>query len=352
MKQLPEWVKRFNTSGVSETYLKPWNTLLPIASYTESDTDLNTFEGGFEGQDYATFPYDLKALSEKNDGYDILKATPYGNSLLVDFAIEALKNEALGQDDITDVLTVSFSSTDYVGHNFGVNSKEVEDTYIRLDRDLARLLKALDTQVGVSNYTLFLTSDHGAVNVPSYLTSKKIPSGYISNSELKKALNETLVKRLGYSGFIKKVSNNQVFLDTEIINNYKLDLNTIQDAIVTILMEQPMVYKAYSAKTMQTTQFTTGIPYLLQNGYNQKHSGHVLYDLEPAYISYSKTGSTHGSGLNYDTHVPLLFYGNGIKKGETFMKTEITSIAPTISALLGISFPNGSSKVILDFVLE
>ncbi len=138
MNELPKWVSDFNTSEAAESYLKVWNTLYEISTYTESGTDENNFEGGFKGKDKATFPYDLAALSKDNRGFDILKATPYGNSLTTDFAIAAIKAEELGQDDITDVLTVSFSSTDYVGHNFGVNSKEVEDTYIRLDKDIER----------------------------------------------------------------------------------------------------------------------------------------------------------------------------------------------------------------------
>ncbi|HMQ45220.1 MAG TPA: alkaline phosphatase family protein, partial [Mariniflexile sp.] len=148
MNTLPKWVNDFNTSNRAASYLKPWNTLYNIETYTESGSDLNNFEGGFKGKETATFPYDLQVLKDQNGGFDILKATAYGNSIVADFAIAAISGEQLGQDNITDVLTVSFSSTDYVGHNFGVNSKEIEDTYIRLDLDLERFLKALDEKVG------------------------------------------------------------------------------------------------------------------------------------------------------------------------------------------------------------
>ena len=121
MNSLPKWVKDFNASKTAESYLKEWNTLYDIDTYTESGSDLNTFEGGFKGKDNATFPYDLAALKDKNKGFDIIKATPYGNSIVTDFAIEAITAEQLGKDNYTDVLTVSFSSPDYVGHNFGVN---------------------------------------------------------------------------------------------------------------------------------------------------------------------------------------------------------------------------------------
>lgn len=168
MNSLPNWVNDFNKSDKVASNLKPWNTLYNIETYTESGSDLNDFEGGFKGKEAATFPYDLNVLKDQNGGFDILKSTPYGNTIVADFAIAALNGEQLGQDTNTDVLTVSFSSTDYVGHNFGVNSKEIEDTYIRLDKDLERFFKALDEKVGKENYTVFLTADHAAIDVPAY----------------------------------------------------------------------------------------------------------------------------------------------------------------------------------------
>ncbi len=352
LETLPSWVKTFNDTGAAESYLKEWNTLYDINTYTESGSDLNAFEGGFKGKETATFPYDLKALSKTNRGYDIIKATPYGNSIVADFAIAALDGEQLGQDNITDVLTVSFSSTDYVGHNFGVNSKEVEDTYIRLDKEIERLLNALDAKVGKGNYTLFLSSDHGAVEVPSYLESVKVPSGYFNNDAFKKTLNETIISNYKAESFIKNISNNQVFLDREVIKGYGLNLIEVQQALVDVIIGYPQVYKAYTASSMTNAEFSRGVEHLLQNGFNQKRSGDVLYVLDPAVISYSKTGSTHGSALNYDTHVPLLFFGKGINTGSTLQHTTIPDIAPTMSALLGISFPNGATGKPLEFVIE
>lgn len=349
---LPSWVTSFNASDVAESYLKTWDTFYDIDTYTESGSDLNTFEGGFKGKETATFPYDLKALSKENKGFDILKATAYGNSLTTDFAIAAIDGEQLGQDAYTDVLTVSYSSTDYVGHNFGVNSKEIQDTYIRLDHDLERLINALDAQVGKGEYTLFLTSDHGAIEVPSYLESVKIPAGYVDNKMRKKRLNAFMTETYGASDLIESVSNYQIFLNREKLDSLHLDLETVQKRIVNEVITYPNVDKAYTATTMSSAYFSDGIEELLQNGFNQRRSGDVIIVDDPSYISYSRTGSTHGSGLNYDTHVPLLFYGKGISKGSTFQKTRIVDIAPTISALLGISFPNGAIGLPLEFVLK
>lgn len=352
MESLPEWVKEFNASSVAESYLREWNTFYDINTYTESGSDLNAFEGGFKGKENATFPYDLATLKAKNKGFDIIKATPYGNSIVADFAIKAIEAEQLGKDNITDILTVSFSSTDYVGHNFGVNSKEVEDTYIRLDKDLERLFKVLDEKVGVGEYTLFLTSDHGAVEVPAYLQSAKIPAGYFNKDEFKKQLNGFLLKEFSASDLIEKISNDQIFLNKTRLNQLDLDLSNVQDVVVNEIINYKHIDKAYSSETMQKAYYANGIEALIQNGYHQKRSGDIIFVKDPAVISYSKTGSTHGSGSTFDTHVPLLFYGNGIKKGNTLTKTEITDIAPTISALLGIGFPNGSTGNVLGFVID
>ncbi|MFD2915991.1 alkaline phosphatase PafA [Psychroserpens luteus] len=350
--ELPKWVSDFNASEAAESYLKVWDTYYDISTYTESGSDENAFEGGFKGKEKANFPYDLAKLKDDNRGFDILKATPYGNSLTTDFAIEAIKGEQLGQDDITDVLTVSFSATDYVGHNFGVSSKEIEDTYIRLDKDLERFFKFLDQQVGEGNYTVFLTADHGAVEVPSYLQSMKIPSGYLNNKETRTRFTDYLNAKFKSSDLIENISNDQIFLNRKHIDSLGLNINDVQEAMVNELIGYTHVEKVFSAHTMTTSNFTNGIESLLQNGYNQKRSGDIILVADPGYISYGKTGSTHGSGLNYDTHVPLLFFGKGINHGETYDKTVIPDIAPTMSALLGISFPNAATGKPLGFVID
>ena len=352
MEELPGWVAKFNKDDNVEKYLQTWNTLYDIATYAESGNDLNEFEGGFRGKETATFPYDLKALSEQNGGFDILKSTPFGNSIVTDFAIAAIEGEDLGKDEITDVLAISYSSTDYIGHNFGVNSKEVQDSYLRLDKDLERLFNELDNKVGKGNYTVFLTADHGAVHVPAYLKSLKIPAGYISSTQTRAKFRNFLKEKYGSADLVENVSNNQVFLNRVKLAELGLDLKKVQEAIVNEIINYRGIDKAYTAYAMLNASFNYGIEKLLQNGFNQKRSGDVIYVYDPATISYSMTGSTHGSGLNYDTHVPLLFYGNGINQGSTYNSTRVIDIAPTISALLGINFPNGNTGQPLGIVLK
>lgn len=352
MNELPKWVQDFNSSNQANSYFKEWNTLYDISTYIESAADQNDFEGGFKGKETVTFPYDLAALKDKNGGFELLKATPYGNSLTTDFALAAIDGEALGKDNSTDVLTVSYSSPDYVGHNFGVSSKEVQDTYLRLDKDLERLFKGLDAKVGKGNYTVFLTADHAAVEVPSYLSSLKIPAGYFDGKAFREQLNAFLKATYKADDLIENFSNNQIFLNRAKIFEMGLKLQDVQQAIVNEIIAYKHIDKAYTGMSMTQASFSTGIEELVQNGYNQKRSGDVIYVYDPSVMSYSLTGSSHGTSFNYDTHVPLLLFGKGIKHGKTLKKTSITDIAPTMSAVLGISFPNGATGQPLDFVLE
>ncbi|MBW2962700.1 alkaline phosphatase PafA [Mesonia aestuariivivens] len=351
-EELPTWVNTFNAAHHAEKYLKTWNTLYPIDTYAESGSDLNTYEYSFKNSTSAEFPYDLKKLSNDNGGYSILKNTPFGNNLTTDFALAAIEGEQLGKDDFTDVLTLSYSCTDYVGHNFGVNSKEIEDTYLRLDQDIARVLNFLDENVGEGNYTIFLTADHGAVDVPNYLSAQKIPSGYFSMREFKEDVKAFLGNEYGAIDLIENISNNQVFFNHESLKNRNIDEADFANHLKRFMLNYKHVYKVFTREMLENGTYQNGIPALVQNGFNQKRSGDIAFEFDPAYISYPEKGSTHGSSLSHDTHVPLIFFGKGIKNGATTERTEVTDIAPTISALLGISFPNGMTGDVLYKIID
>ena len=351
METLPSWVTQFN-SKVPQQYKKPWDLLKSEKAYIQSGSDKNNYEGAYRGETAAVFPHDLVSLWEANGAYDILKATAYGNSLTADFALAALKGENLGKGVDTDFLAISFSSTDYVGHQFGVNSREIEDTYYRLDLDLERLLKALDAQVGPGNYSLFLTADHAAVQVPSYLKDLKIPSGYFDSKVFMEKLNAYVADQFGSEDIIENISNYQVFLNRGLVAQLDIDLKGMQEDLAQFILQDSAVERTYTAHQMWGGEYTKGIPYILQNGYNPKRSGDVLFVLKPAVISYSRTGSTHGSPQIYDTHTPLLFYGKGFKRGASYERSEIPDIAPTLAAMLGIAFPNGTTGKPLTQVLE
>jgi predicted AlkP superfamily pyrophosphatase or phosphodiesterase len=352
MDELPQWVIEFNAQKSVDQYKKPWTTLKDIDSYMESGTDNNNYEGLFDGQSTPTFPHDLVGLWDTNGKYSILKSTPYGNSLTTDFALEALDKESLGTDSFTDFLAISFSSTDYVGHKWGVNSKEVEDTYLRLDQDLKHLLETLDKKVGAGEYTVFLTADHAAINVPAFLRDKKLPGGVVDSKKMDDRLTEYLKYTYGTTDIVKKKSNNQLFLDYKVIKSLDLDIDHVEEALALELLQYDGIYKVFTANQMWQNQYTTGVPHIVQNGFNQKRSGDVLFVFDPGSGNYGDTGSTHGSPWNYDTHAPLLFYGKGIKKGGTVSRTEIPDIAPTIAALMGMNAPSGATGEPIKAVIE
>jgi len=352
MEQLPQWVQDFNDAEIAKTYLKTWTPLKDINSYLQSGIDRNNFEFGFDGKDTAEFPYDLKALARKNDHFDIIKATPFGNDLTAAFAKAAITGESLGQDEVTDVLTLSFSSTDYVGHNFGVNSKEIQDTYMRLDLNIAEILEFLDEQVGEDEYTVFLTADHGGVDVPAYLRSQKVPAGYFDELTLKEKLGDFSSRVFKNKDIISNISNGQVFLNYEKLLELNLSVEEVTSIMSHFLLKQDKISRVFTRNELQTGSFNNQVGELVQNGFHQKRSGDLVYVVDPGYIVYPEKGTTHGSGFTYDTHAPLLFYGKGIRKGETFDKTFIRDIAPTVSAMLGIAFPNASTGNPLKQVLE
>ncbi|KGL64251.1 alkaline phosphatase PafA [Polaribacter sp. Hel1_85] len=353
MKDLPKWVKDFNLDNKADEYLnKPWETLYDIKSYTNSRDDDNIYEGKLVGQKSPTFPKNLKSLRSKNGNFSLIKTIPAGNTFTADFAKAAIIGEKLGKSEYTDFLAVSFSSTDYIGHKYGVSAIETEDTYLRLDKDLADFFKFLDQQVGKENYTLFLTADHAAVHAPSYLQSLKIPAHYLNLQKFREFVLKITKKYFNSIELIENVSNYQIFLDKEKVESLGLDVNTVAQKLADEVVYFDEIYKAVTARTLQTTQFSTGILNSLQNGYNQKLSGDVLMIPNPATLIRERTGTSHGSGYSYDTHVPVIFYGNGINQGATSKRYNITDIAPTIANFLNIEAPNGTNGVVIDEVLE
>ena len=353
MEELPDWVKAFNSNNKADAYLnETWETLYDIKTYSQSRADNNIYENNLNGQEKPVFPKNLEKLRVQNDNFSLIKTIPAGNTYTVDFAKAVIKGEQLGKSEFTDFLAVSFSSTDYVGHRYGVASVETEDTYLRLDKDLAHFFNFLDTEVGKENYTLFLTADHAAVHVPSYLQSLKIPAHYISTAKLKKFLSDITQKYFNSKELIENISNYQIFLNQEKIEALGFNKNTVAQRLADEVLSFDKIYKAVTAETLQTTNFTEGIMHSLQQGYNPKFSGDVLMIPYPATLNYSRKGTSHGSGYSYDTHVPVIFYGNGIKKGASKKTYKIIDIAPTISNLLKIEAPNGTSGKIIEEVLK
>ena len=353
INKLPKWVVDFNNAKKIDQYIQQsWNSLYDITTYTNSIKDENHFEGKFTGEITTSFPHNISKLRFINGNYDIIKTTPFGNTFTVDFAKAAIIGENLGKTNYTDFLAVSFSSTDYIGHKFGPASKEIEDTYLRLDKDLAHLLNFLDKEIGKDKYTVFLTADHAAVHVPAYLQSLKIPAHYLNLTQLKESILKITQQYFKSKDLIENVSNYQIFLNKEKIEALGFTKSQVAEKLAEEVIDLSGIYKAVTAKTLQTNHFSEGILNSLQNGYNQKISGDVLLIPYPATLTGRKTGTSHGSGYSYDTHVPIIFYGNGISKGVSKKRYNIIDIAPTISNLLKIEAPNSSTGKIIKEALK
>ena len=356
---LPQWVETFNGLKLADSYLNQiWNTVLPITQYIESSQDESPYERKLQGKEKPVFPYNLKELRKTNGDFDLLAATPFGDDLLTEFAKASILGEQMGKDADTDFLAISFSCPDIVGHAMGPNSIEVEDTYIRLDKNIEDLLKTLDKEVGENNYVVFLTADHAVAEVPQYLKDNRIPAGNFAVSTLEVNLNDFLQKYFPGKKIIEKISNDQIFLNQDLFagdpKSAGIDLLIATELITNYLQSVEGVAQVFSKAVLKQGAYNeTGIKGMMVRGFNFKRSGDIAYQLEPHWISGGGAqGTTHGSAYSYDTHVPILFYGKGIKQGASSSYHAITDIAPTLSVLLKIKFPSGCTGQPISEILD
>jgi predicted AlkP superfamily pyrophosphatase or phosphodiesterase len=356
---LPQWVETFNGLKLADSYLNQiWNTVLPITQYIESSQDESPYERKLQGKEKPVFPYNLKELRKTNGDFDLLAATPFGDDLLTEFAKASIAGEQMGKDADTDFLAISYSCPDIVGHAMGPNSIEIEDTYIRLDKNIEDLLKTLDKEVGENNYVVFLTADHAVAEVPQYLKDNRIPAGNFAVSSLEVNLNDFLQKYFPGKKIIEKISNDQIFLNQDLFagdpKSAGIDLLIATELITNYLQSVEGIAQVFSKAILKQGAYNeTGIKGMMVRGYNFKRSGDIAYQLEPNWISGGGAqGTTHGSAYSYDTHVPILFYGKGIKQGASSSYHAITDIAPTLSVLLKIKFPSGCTGQPISEILD
>jgi predicted AlkP superfamily pyrophosphatase or phosphodiesterase len=356
---LPPWVDTFNGLKLADSYLnQTWNTVLPITQYTESSQDESPYERKLQGKERPVFPYNLNELRKTNGDFDLLAATPFGDDLLTEFAKSTIAGEQMGKDSDTDFLAISYSCPDIVGHAMGPNSIEIEDTYIRLDKNIEDLLKTLDKEVGENNYVVFLTADHAVAEVPQYLKDNRIPAGNFAVSSLEVNLNDFLQKYFPGKKIIEKISNDQIFLNQDLFvgdpKSAGIDLLIATELIGNYLQSVEGVGQVFSKAILKQGAYNeTGIKGMMVRGYNFKRSGDIAFQLEPNWISGGGAqGTTHGSAYSYDTHVPILFYGKGVKQGHSSSYHAITDIAPTLSVLLKIKFPSGCTGQPITEILD
>ncbi len=340
MQQLPQWVQDFNKRNLNDSLMKlNWNTLYPINTYTESTTDDNAYEGITKGESRPVFPHQTSLSVGKDKG--AIRATPYGNTITRLMAEACIEGEQLGRNTTTDFLAVSFSSTDYVGHQYAPNSIEIEDTYLRFDKDLDLLLAFLDKKVGKGNYTVFLTADHGGAHNPGFLNDHRLPGKSVTINKINKELNQFLAAKFKDTALVSSLMNYQVYLNEKAIQDSKLDRELVRNEIINWFRVQDGVTQVIDLEHPDKSVVPEPVKSMVTNGYFANRCGSIQIILNPGWFSgYGNTGTTHGSWNPYDTHIPLLWYGWGIKKGETSRTTHMTDISATLASLLHIQAPS------------
>lgn len=335
----PAWVNDFNAKDFYAEYLQEgWSLLKDKKAYSQLKDD-RPFERPFMEDGKVVFPYKLKKYYEK-EGDEILKTVPQGNQILADFAKTLILNEEMGKDEQLDFLSISFSATDYIGHQFGVQSREVMDTYLRLDQTLADFFLFLDQEME-GEYVVFLTADHGAAENRNSLKEKGIPSGYLNLKQIQKDLEGLLDSLYGHQKWISIISNMNVYFNYD-LSSYLAEKGTewveVEKIVYDFLLKQPGVYGVYHPDFGNTDDFLNGNT---ARGFNNEESGDMVIIEKANWNTYPSTGSGHASPYSYDTHVPLLIYGKGIEAFSIDEHFSVTDIIPSFASQLGISQTDG-----------
>lgn len=347
MRQLPGWVSAFNARRLPDQYMRnDWNLLLPMEAYALSDRDTPDYEGIIEGLKEPGFPHELSTITQKK--LSAFKTTPYAATATFEMARAAIQGERLGGGSVTDFLSVSISSTDYIGHTFGPNSLEVQDAYIRLDRDISEFLQYLDKELGRGNYLLFLTADHGVSQIPEFLSGHHIPSGHFDNDTLRLHLNRLVQEKTGLADAVRTVTNYQLYL-VELPVEKKAE---VQQVILSGLRSYPFISHAFLMNELGKSSLPEPVRSRMINGYYPARSGDIGFLVNSGYVEGDRKGTSHGLWNPYDAHIPLVFFGTGIASGKTYREVGITDIAPTVSALLQIQMPSGSVGTVIGELLQ
>ncbi len=353
MDSLPQWVRDFNSKSYGDLYLeRTWETLLPISEYTESMLDNNPYETGFDGQ--ITYPYDLARISTKNrteKDYSLLMSTPWGNTYTKDLAIAAIVNEELGQRGVSDIIHIGFNATKYLANNFSTWSMEMQDTYLRLDQDIAHLLGFLDDQLGLENVVVYLTAENALADDPKTLEESRIPSGFFNYRTSISLLKSYLNAIYGQGDWVTFYYAQQIYLNHQLIEDSRLSLEEVQDRVARFMIQMGGVSNALQAYVLQRNNFTDGVYERIQNSYYQKRSGDVIIYLTPGWVEHSSVDRNGLAEFKFGPHVPLIFYGWKVNRITIPEKISPTDIAATIAYYLEISMPeNATGKVISDIV--
>ncbi len=334
MDTLPGWVNRFNAIDWADSLMPDgWHTLYPIGTYKLSDADNKSYEKSFYEEEKApVFPH-MKTP---------FRSTPFANDYTLEFAKAAIEGYKLGESGFTDLLAISLSAPDIIGHEYGPTSIEMEDNYLRLDKALAGFLSYLDRRFGKNGYLFFLTADHGADQSPGYLKEHKIPSGAVNGKKVMKDIKKNLEKKFGASDLILTVSNGQVYLNYRALDREGLDKDKVARFIAGKLQEEPGIAHALVSADLTEATLPERVKSMYMNGIYPGRSGDVLIMKSAGWQFESIQGAEHGEWYPFDAHIPLIWMGKGIHPGATHRTIWMTDIAPTLAAILHIQMPSGN----------
>jgi predicted AlkP superfamily pyrophosphatase or phosphodiesterase len=321
MQALPAWVQAFNKSDAASKY------------------------ASMKWESYRTLPSVLG-----KPYYEAMIATPYGNDVLEAFAEEALKQEHLGRHSGTDVLAVSFSSNDLLGHQVGPDAPEVRDMCIQTDRVLGRLLRAVEAAAGAGNYVVVFTSDHGVAPKPEELTKRGIPAGRFSPAEVSQAIEGALTEKYGPGKWIVGSAEMAPYLDHELLREKHASLADAEEIAADAVRKLPYIFRVYTSAQLEHENLAGDpIGVLMQRGYYRGRSADLFIVQKPYWLA-SKDGTSHGTPFSYDTHVPVIFLGPGVRAGRYDENVRTADIAPTLAVLLGVNTPSGSVGRVLPVI--
>ena len=346
----PEWVRKFNEKGFAKTYTqRDWTTLLPINSYEESLADNYVLEKGYYDK-WNTFPYNLRKIKENAGSYKFLKTTPFGNQIVKDFATNLILEENLGKDEYPDFLAVTFTSMDYENNSFGPASVEMEDTYLRLDQDIASLLDFIDKRVGKENALVVLTSVCSSIYPVDYLKEEfNMPVGTFSPESAIALLKSFLNITYGQGDWLEVVSEQQLYFNRELLEKKNISLTDIETKTANFINQFEGVKIALPSTSFEQGDYSKGQLAVIANSYNFKRSGDVLYQLEDGWQPVYKYQRTI---YNDNSSIPLIFYGSSVKHAQVRSKINGSDMVPTILEMLNLPIPDHCSGTILEQVVR
>jgi predicted AlkP superfamily pyrophosphatase or phosphodiesterase len=349
---MPQWAREFNGSGKVTAYAgKKWERLLPAAAYESVGPDDVPTEADESGMG-RTFPHQVAAVSSGEDFVESFDQTPFSNDVVADFAMRAMAAEGLGKDTVTDVLGISFSANDRAGHAYGPDSHEVMDITIRLDRTLARLFAYLDRTVGLANVVAVLTADHGVAPLPEVF-SRLHPGA--SARRFHPAVVDTLVNAAltaaygpaSAPGWVVHHDQPQIYLNLAALRAKKVSVEDAEKVAQAAVRTVPGVHEVLTETELARAR-ATGSRSGEALSYHPGRSGNLYYQMAPyILVDDEPTGTGHGTPWEYDRQVPVLLFGSRIVPGIRRTPATVADIAPTLSALLGLTAPGGTQGRVL-----